>query len=471
MSSFSVFAVRNLYGVTAPMLVLDGPDGPYLSKGAGAYVSMLLNRGDPFSRADAACDTLGRLHDFYMSAYGGRQVSPDAIPSIVAGFLLARRNGTIDCEGRDASGLHWHPVRRDTVAKDRAFLSEYADFCLTNLSVQPFGDGVLAYPSEGSDAYVRSLRRLQRNRCAKKNTDLLHHIAHARKPKAVFGIDISERTTAVRAGSRTKTFLPPDVVNEAIDSTKSIVQRMTLILDFFGGPRLSEILHLWRCDVLPGRLRKSLFLDDLPSELPLVVLAHPSQSTYTGEPSSSGEDRLQHLQRKFGLRPRTLLDPDPRWLGWKGMQFDEQGRLISQVFWSDHDRAVEFFHLYARLRSEIYPMVGQEVLASHPYFMINDCPHQPEFGLPMKLSNARKIFFRACRRIGVSPLLYHTGSHGGRHFYKHSLKRLGLDKEDVRKCMHHLSAESQEDYGRSLIFLRKNLEEAMARRSSNGKSR
>ena len=144
---------------------------------------------------------------------------------------------------------------------------------------------------------------------------------------AIFGVDISERQFGRPARRRAKQYPKLDAVNAMVDSTESIVQKMLLIEVFFGGPRLSETLHKWRCDVLPGRLRKSIFPDDEPSSVPLVIHAQPSQSTYVGDDGRYGADRSLVLRNKYGLNPRNLIRPDPLWAGWKGMSFDDDGRL------------------------------------------------------------------------------------------------------------------------------------------------
>ena len=84
------------------------------------------------------------------------------------------------------------------------------------------------------------------------------------------------------------------------------------------------------------------------------------------------------------------------------------------------------------MRFDIWPKIPEEIRNSHPYLYINDCPHQPEFGQPMKLSNARKVFERAAARIGLDADRFRDGSHAGRHFYKAFLKSRGLAKDEIQ---------------------------------------
>jgi hypothetical protein len=225
----------------------------------------------------------------------------------------------------------------------------------------------------------------------------------------------------------------------------------------FGGPRISEILNLWRCDVLPGRFRPTLFPDDKVSEVPLVVLAHPTQSLYVGHTVHDGRDRLQHLHESYGLKPRYVQEANSLKAGWKGMLFDNDALLISQVFWSDRTWARVFYELFQQLRDHVLPTVPDVVRKGHPNLIINDSPSRREFGQPMKMSNFRKAYDRACRRIGVDANRFHNGVHGLRHLYKANLERLGLKPEEIRKAMHHISLASQQEYGQSAAQLNERL--------------
>jgi hypothetical protein len=456
--TFSIFDVKGADGWTLPIVVFDGENGSAISHDVLRFTKMLRNRGDSFAKIRAACNSLGLLHDYYVCAYGGSIIHSESIPSLVARFLWARRTGTIDTAANtDVTELRWRPVDRLAVARDRFHLAEYSDFCVRDGGWLPLGP--TTYPEEARHSV---LSRIAKRSPGPRPGDLLHHLASRRKGQPVFGIDLPERHFSRPARRLAKQFPSSDAVRAMIDSTESIVQRMMLIEGFYGGPRLSEELHKWRCDVLPGRLRKSIFQSDEPSFVPLVIHAHPSQSTYVGDDGRHGADRGQVLRNKYGLVSRHLIDPDPMWAGWKGMAFDESTRCISQVYWSDLERAAEYEALFRRLRSEIWPMVPDDILNSHPYLYINDCPHQPEFGLPMKLSNGRKVFERAAARVGLDPQRFRDGSHASRHFYKATLATsLKLTPEQIQLCMHHIWRFSQEAYGISIAEMHKALNDAL----------
>ena len=453
--TFSIFDVKGVDGLTLPVVVFDDENGSVISDDVLRFAKMLRNRGDSFAKIRAACNSLGLLHDYYVCAYGGSIIHSESIPSLVARFLWARRTGTIDQAGSDITELRWRPVDRPTVARDRFHIAEYSDFCARHGGGLPLGPTI--YPDE---ARIKALSRIAKLGGAPRPGDLLHHVADRRKGQPRFAIDVPERPFGRPTRRRAKQFPSSDAVCAMIDSTNSIVQKMMLIEGFYGGPRLSDMLHKWRCDVLPGRLRKSIFLSDTPSSLPLVIHAHPSQSTYVGDDGRHGADRGQVLRNKYGLLARHLIDPSPMWVGWKGMSFDESQRLVSQVFWSDLTRAEEYEALFRRLRLEVWPMVPDEILKSHPYLYINDSPRQPQFGLPMKLSNSRKVFERAAARVGLDTDSFRDGSHASRHFYKATLADLKLDELQIQLCMHHVWKYSQKAYGISIARLHKALNDA-----------
>ena len=378
-AAFSIFDVKGADGSFLPLIVFDDSKSRCFSQEILRYTRYLKNSGCSFARMRAACYALGLLHDYCVRVCQGREGAPKPIDSLISQFFSTRRIGTRDREGHDNLGLHWSPVARTTVARDRYYVAEYIDFCL-----QHGGNLILGETRPSSEELSRTFGRIARGRVTVHATDLLHHIAHRRTQRPAFKIDISDRQTIRKVSVRAKHFPSPEIVAAMIDATDSIIQKMLLIEAFHGGARLSELLHQWRCDVLPGRFRQNIFADDRASNVPLVLLAHPSQSRFLGDLRQAGPERSSVLRTKYNLSPRHLIKPDPLWVGWKGMQFDEESLLVSQVFWNDPSRAKQFYDLFCRLRIEIYPAISEHILSSHPYLFINDCPEKPEFGQPMK---------------------------------------------------------------------------------------
>lgn len=436
----SVFSLRGSDGQALPILVVDELDGSArIVPEVIRFLRALLGRGDSFSKMRSASHTLALLHDYMVLTMGAKTVTSDALPEVIAGFLRKRRQGT---SGDD--GLTWTPVKRDTVERDRSHLREFSEYCSREFGHFPLvplrGHCAL---NQGGHSYQVVMHHL-----SKRRNMLLGHLIPSRPDFAMeTPIGIGERP--VRRRSSRKAFLSPAMIEDLIVETPSVVQRMVFIQAAYGGPRISETLNMWRCDVLPGRYRPTLFPDDKASDIPLVVLAHPSQSRYLGAIHPGGADRLQHLVASYGTQPRNLLDVSPLRSGWKGMLFDNDDLLISQVFWADRTWALMYYELFQQLRDQILPLVDAGVRSSHPYLIINDSPSREEFGQPMKIANIRKAFGRACARIGVDVGRFRDGIHVLRHCYKARLERLGLTPEEIRIAMHHGSVSSQESYGRS----------------------
>jgi hypothetical protein len=441
----SVFQLRTEEGYLLPVLLVDDlTETSRVVPEVVAFMQALVSQGVSLSKRVGIANTLALLHDYLIIGKSAEPVSSSQLSEVVAGFLRRRRY-----QPATADGLNWAPVKRATVGRDKHYLRIFSEYCAAEFGyfpIVPLREKCLL--TGGSFDHKAVMRRLGR-----KSNMLLAHIAGAGSPATI--IALQERKIFRRSSSRT--FMSTAMVEDLIFSTQSITQRMAFILAAFGGPRISEILNLWRCDVMPGRLRPILFADDEASEVPLVVLAHPSQSNYVGGTTPSTQDRLQFLRKNYGLKPRNLLEGDPMEAGWKGMLFDNDGLLISQIFWSDRSWARMFYELFQQLRDQVLPIVPENVRKGHPYLIINDSHSRSEFGQPMKMSNVRKAFERACGRIKVDSSRFHEGIHGLRHGYKASIERLGLTQEEVRKSMHHISISSQQQYGQSAARLNERL--------------
>lgn len=458
----SVFSVRGDDGSALPVLVVDELGGEArVVPEVVRFMKALLGRGDSFSKMRGIANTLALLHDYMAIVLDGKVIFGTALGEVVAGFLRKRRQGS---SGDD--GLTWTPVKRETVERDRGYLRQFSEFCSREFGHFPLvplrGDCPLGHGDANYRAVMRQL--------TKRSNMLLGHLVSPR-PDLAKEIAIGLNEKVIRRRSNRKTFLSSAMIEDLVAATPSVVQRMVFIQAAYGGPRLSEMLNMWRCDVLPGRYRPILFPDDKSSDIPLVVLAHPSQSRYIGETKPGTADRLQHLAAVYGARPRSQMDVNPERSGWKGMLFDNNDLLISQVFWSDRAWAQIYYELFQQLRDGILPLVPDAIRNNHPYLIINDSLSRKEFGRPMKASNIIKAFERACTRIGIDTTRFRNGIHGLRHFYKSRLERMGLTPEEIRTAMHHSTVASQQEYGRSAARLNERLGLAFnARNLNNDKS-
>lgn len=282
----------------------------------------------------------------------------------------------------------------------------------------------------------------------RQQLDFLGHVAHKRAPRPVRAIGPVGHRRPQREDDGHA--FPLERLGDLIANEPSVVKRMIFIELAFGGPRISEALNHFVTDVLPGTHRPKLFPDDRPTDLPLVVLADPVASVFTDTLQFSTEDRRQYLRRRFDMLPRPDRPRrgDPLHAGWKGMLYDNTNLLVSQVYWSHPEWARTYWRLYGELL-EIRRSVPKGVRESHPYLYINDSPHRPEFGQPVKIHAIEKAFVRACERIGLEPYRGKISLHGLRHAYKRQLRMLGLKSSTRQRCMHHVSPDSQDIYDKA----------------------
>jgi len=270
------------------------------------------------------------------------------------------------------------------------------------------------------------------------------HLVRSRRKKPKYQV------TTKRKGSsnfkRGQGTFPLELINDLIKAEKSISKKMIYLEFACGGLRISEPLHRFVTDVLPGRTRPMLFPRDTPSELPLVILADPVESLYTDSLNiNSTTNRRQYLLKNYGLYPRNEIKNGSLRAGWKGMLYDNGDLKISQIYWSNYYYAKLYFELYKQLM-HIRQSVPKSIRDSHPYLYIVDNSKVKQFGQQLTIGNIEKSFARACKKIGLIPYRNKATPHGLRHGYKKQLEKLQLSASEIQVCMHHKSIGSQAAY-------------------------
>lgn len=448
-----------------PVLFAEGGSGPALLHGQLALIRHLARQGYSPSQQLKVTESVGRFCDWVRLGERASPPTMTSLPGMLRRFLVARYEGTVGPDGTDPTGLGWHPAKAPTVEADRRNLNKLSDFAAAELGCFPLNPTLriegYAWDGPGHRACNSVLG-------SRRRPDFLAHIAHRRRsrlPRVVGPVGVHARPAWGEADARC---FPLDKLADLIAAERSVAKRMLWIELAFGGVRLSEALNHFVDDVLPGRCRQTLFPGDAASDLPLVVLADPIASSFTGSlETSSAEDRRQHLLRRYGLTPRPLRPRrgDPLHAGWKGMQHDEPGLLVSQVYWSHPGWAREYWRLHRELL-EIRRAVPPAVRRSHPYLYVVDRPSRPNFGEPLKVHTAEKAFARACERIGLRPYRSKASPHGLRHAYRRQLRLLGVAPRHVQRCMHHATPDAQDLYDRATVAdINAALSEALARRA------
>lgn len=427
--SVSIINVTGLSGQKTPVLIADDSNGnPYIAVEAIGFLRSLP--GNLASKRSAA-SVMGFLNDYLLTVHGGRPIRSEALHEVVRHFLLLRRQG--DSDG--ANGLGWAPLQASTVVRDTRILAKFSEYCAKNHGHIPF----LRVESHFEAEHKRLVERL-----ASKATSTWRLFPS----KGGAGLTVRGATEAAlpTSGNR-KAVLTIEQVMRIINAAPTPGLKAAFILGAFGGMRASEMLHIWTSDVMSGSARPEVFQNDRASNVPLVLLAHPSQSRFISVGDSGGVDRLQHLDSKYGLLPRNVQQGTPMHSGWKGMLYDNQALLVSQVYWTSPEMAALFMSNIVESRTSVKARGGKRAMDSHPYLFVNESDDPSHLGFPRKRSGLLKAFARAALAAGLGESC--KGIHLLRHFYKATLEDMGLPAELRRIAMHHRSVVSQNDYGLS----------------------
>ena len=451
--------------VEVPLLVTRDSQG-----NAALSIDFLLFAHDAAARGvsreslSRAANIVGLMADYAVFALRSPIETEDDIEAFLSRFLAHRFTGTISPDGSDDTGLRWRGVRWVTVRDDRKHALEFIDFCVRNRG---------HYPSLRAGAVPSSKRELPgriRFLFETGKRRLLDHLARFRAaPTAPTRIVLpGVWTPKMSSGKRPSSAggcLPESEVTRLISQTRNPVYRAIFILIHYGGPRLSECLHLWVDDVLPVSFTPKLFNNAAGGVDPLVVLAHPTESTYTG---AIGDWRMSRLQRlaSMGLVPRVMLPKSNKlWAGWKGMAFDNPNILVSKVFWADPTMARLFRESVEEIldRRERLPAARR-----HPWLFVCLDRRQSEMGQPIKVHRARNAFYAACARAGIEPHRNHATTHRGRSHYDQLLVEAGFDPAQRSELLHQRAPASEAPYGHNVTRLNEALSNYFATKHRNG---
>jgi hypothetical protein len=383
--------------------------------------------------------SIRQLFEYYI-AIGCPTLDEDGLEQLVWNYLAARVYGTAEADEEGVRDLRWRPCKWSTVKQDCRSIADFSDYCSRTFGYLPLVHSeAVAHVLESTSHQV-----LYGLKVAVERSVLGHLRLLRRKPPSKA---FPARKQCVTSGMG-RAVMNAQQAWDVIAAEKNLVFRMIWLLGFWGGPRISEQLNLWRCDVLPGELRSVLFDKDPFHETPLVILANPWEATFCGVLGEKSVTRRSILLDRFKLQPRPDLDGSEHralWAGWKGMLETNTERHISQIFWADPEAAREYWHLHELVLEQHYALA---TLGRHPYLLINLDERFPEcIGEPIKMSNVSKAWERAVSRVGLVPYRFGASMHGMRHFYKGYIEELGLGKKAIQVMMRHRNDSSQDVYG------------------------
>lgn len=413
-------AVR--FTASMPLLIVDPGEVPLF---VTTFLRNLLLLGSKGPTVTKVAKAIGLLYDFYTLEKGGAALDERALHLLIKQFYEARRYG---CEG-----LGWRPVSLKTAQDDLEYVSRFSTFCRDNYGHME------ANPSERILVSALSNREfnnwLGQGR-ARKRFDFLYHAYGATQEGQGVATKRAFRPDAGKS-KRVKSakYFPPDRVLEFISQAVNVRDTLCWLLIFYGGVRISEVMHLYVRDI-------SL---DKRNGMARVVLADPRDGKIqwtTKNGKLRNGIRADFLQERYGRVPRQdYATYDPERAGWKGMKYEDEHSRESLVYWSDPRMG----QLFWKLHTEYMRSVRLRVPDKHPYYFV--ALKDDAFGAPLKLKNLREQFYDNARRIGLSPSQDGVNPHGGRHFYGYfGATWLRFSKEKLQVLMHHESILSTEVY-------------------------
>jgi integrase len=388
-------------------------------------------------------NTVCRFMNFFRLYSQGQSLSvKDQTISIFA-YLDFRGTGTKYLESDHLMyPLNWNGVAKTTVSSEFKYLIRYFRF-LESYS----GDHAKILKRHFFLLPEREVSNLQ-----KKSNDLFIHLATQRQ----FWADLRDdgpirspkrfRPTNKQNGFRP--FPPEDEIKRIIAAESNPVFKAIWILLAYGAShRISEVLNIWQADILPSSYNKELF--GLPADgLPLVLIAHPSQSKWLGDFNTKKTTRLEHLLKTYGIPPRSdRSSADPLYAGFKTKTLSGDF-LIAKTWWLNEDAALAFedcvdkisaFHLRHRTSRK------------HPYFFINMYAKDDRIGEPVTMKRITRAWVHACKRVGIAPHVRGRNIHGLRHFTKSYMGEIGLSRSIIQYIRGDHSIQSQDEYGRCAI--------------------
>lgn len=385
-------------------------------------------------------NTVGRLHEFVQTVAPDQILRPGGMDLLVWEYLRHRVATPVDPGAREFE--HWQPVQFEVVQTEFRDLVDFGRFCASYTGPT---SAIGAAFKAGGDIWIKVDRSLPPDR-------LLGHLEAQRgRWHALLGDDrpaapstLKKLATTLRK-STSDTALSIDQVDCLIDRERNLVFRALWLELAYLGPRISETLNHWRCDVLDASHSKVLF--GAPVVGPLVIFADPVKSTYTGAfaDGSAIKTRMQVLKDPYGLVPRPDVAGRKQRAGWKGMAVFNSHLMITHGTWTCKDRATEFAELHAEIM-DLHSSLRTDTM--HPYLYIN-ARNARYIGEPFKIGNVEEAFERACARAGIIPHTPGASLHGLRHYYRWYAKHhLGFDDEIVQLMLRHKNVNSQKVYGK-----------------------
>jgi len=349
-------SIASVDAKTLPVLLsADIDEVPRIELSALKYARYVQRQGTmSYGSLTDAVRCIGRLIDFYRWHYGQSDDTRVGPHVLAERFLHAYDHGAFQ---------GWRPATNARYHQARLTVGEFLKFLADSNSAD--------WP-EREHAFIEACRQSWQSASHAQHSLLFHT---KRRPR----IKRRGRKRQV-VGLRHVRPFPADLVDDLLALTKNPRDRLLFGLLACGGRRVSEMLHLFLQDI--GEAHGELH----------VVLRHPSHSPMAWRNQAHAViqgTRREYLQSMFGLLPRTEHGARPTSVGWKGIRFDDE-RLMSSDVYFIRQAEKKLLPLHQAHLATFRQHVPRR---PHPYYFVS------ESGEPLTVRAVEKQFELAVRRV------------------------------------------------------------------------
>lgn len=267
-------------------------------------ISLVRTKADGYARK--AVVSIGRLYEFWWKEGSPPLLEASVVDTLFYTYLAERMATPDDVNLRKFP--NWQPITWETFRQEHDHLRQYAHFCRKQKGTLSAMGLAL---QKGSMLFVEeAVPRVLNDRFLSHLNVALSKWRELQDFKAAIPSEIRHvaRRRLRRGSKRSATPSFQDII-ELIEQEKNLTFKALWIILFGTGARISEVLNMWVCDVLPGAYAK-YFSDIQDMWEPFIIFAHPELSIYTGstDMARARYSRATVLNQKYGLYPRTELN-------------------------------------------------------------------------------------------------------------------------------------------------------------------
>ncbi|CAN7543064.1 gamma-mobile-trio recombinase GmtY [Duganella sp. LjRoot269] len=210
----------------------------------------------------------------------------------------------------------------------------------------------------------------------------------------------------------------------------NIRDQLIILACLYGGPRRSEIMHLWVCDV---------DIDPANPKQARVLIHHPTEGMIEYRDKITGVVKSTHrkdfLNMQCAGRVPLNMETGRRWAGWKG-SVTTAPRNAFQIIWIDALAGELFWELWKMYVIHVRPNNPRVPWA----FLTKE-------GEPLGAKGFDEVFNAAVERAGlIRSKGFGTTTQGMRHRYGQWLNKIEADPKEGQVALHHGSVLSQNVY-------------------------